>query len=212
LNPVIHCLLGKRQPGATDEIHTVRHSIGCLFAAARLPGSFGPVARAGAEGFRPMGTLTAPERLSILPVPETTRRAGVAQLVEHLICNEAVGGSSPFASSSVSGVVPPASQRPSPWEGFPSGQREQTVNLPAKPSEVRILPPPPNFIWRNDLSGNSSVVERQPSKLRVAGSNPVSRSNLSGSARFRAARAGTTTGPAGPRPDHGRLDKIPATR
>ena len=25
--------------------------------------------------------------------------AGVAQLVEHLICNQAVGGSSPFASS-----------------------------------------------------------------------------------------------------------------
>src|SRR5512143_1356856 len=28
-------------------------------------------------------------------------------------------------------------------EGFPSGQREQTVNLPALPSKVRILPPPP---------------------------------------------------------------------
>ena len=27
-------------------------------------------------------------------------------------------------------------------EGYPSGQREQTVNLSAKPSEVRILPPP----------------------------------------------------------------------
>jgi hypothetical protein len=27
-------------------------------------------------------------------------RAGVAQLVEHLICNQRVGGSSPFASSS----------------------------------------------------------------------------------------------------------------
>ena len=27
-------------------------------------------------------------------------RAGVAQLVEHLICNQAVGGSNPFASSS----------------------------------------------------------------------------------------------------------------
>jgi hypothetical protein len=27
--------------------------------------------------------------------------AGVAQLVEHLICNEVVGGSSPFASSAV---------------------------------------------------------------------------------------------------------------
>ena len=26
-------------------------------------------------------------------------RAGVAQLVEHLICNQAVGGSNPFASS-----------------------------------------------------------------------------------------------------------------
>ena len=27
-------------------------------------------------------------------------------------------------------------------ERFPSGQREQTVNLPAQPSEVRILPSP----------------------------------------------------------------------
>ena len=27
-------------------------------------------------------------------------------------------------------------------EGFPSGQRDQTVNLTAQPSEVRILPPP----------------------------------------------------------------------
>jgi hypothetical protein len=30
-------------------------------------------------------------------------------------------------------------------EGFPSGQREQTVNLPVLPSKVRILPPPPRF-------------------------------------------------------------------
>ena len=28
-------------------------------------------------------------------------------------------------------------------EGFPSGQRGQTVNLLAQPSKVRILPPPP---------------------------------------------------------------------
>jgi hypothetical protein len=28
-------------------------------------------------------------------------------------------------------------------ERFPSGQREQTVNLPAQPSEVRIPPSPP---------------------------------------------------------------------
>src|SRR6266542_171313 len=39
------------------------------------------------------------------PSPPTTgalgtrRRAGVAQLVEHLICNQRVGGSNPFASS-----------------------------------------------------------------------------------------------------------------
>ena len=32
-----------------------------------------------------------------------------------------------------------------PTEGYPSGQREQTVNLPAQPSEVRILPPPPLY-------------------------------------------------------------------
>ena len=30
-------------------------------------------------------------------------------------------------------------------EGFPSGQRGQTVNLLAQPSKVRILPPPPGF-------------------------------------------------------------------
>ena len=31
-------------------------------------------------------------------------------------------------------------------EGFPSGQRGQTVNLLAQPSKVRILPPPPNDV------------------------------------------------------------------
>ena len=57
--------------------------------------------------------------------------ATVAQLAEQLICNQRVGGSIPFGGSR---------------ERFPSGQREQTVNLPAKPSEVRILPSPPvNF-------------------------------------------------------------------
>ena len=63
----------------------------------------------------------------------SSQSAGVAQQVEQLICNQQVAGSSPIASSSI-------------WlynlEGYPSGQREQTVNLPAKPTEVRILPPP----------------------------------------------------------------------
>ena len=59
-------------------------------------------------------------------------------------------------------------------EGFPSGQREQTVNLPAMPSEVQILPPPPFYFVIK--AGVAQGLERQPSKLRVAGSNPVSRS------------------------------------
>ena len=32
-----------------------------------------------------------------------------------------------------------------PVVGFPSGQREQTVNLPSSTSKVRILPPPPSL-------------------------------------------------------------------
>ena len=72
-------------------------------------------------------------------------------------------------------------------EGFPSGQREQTVNLPAKPTEVQTLPPPPicdpDFSrkangHRHRLAGVAQGLERQPSKLRVAGSNPVSRSSF----------------------------------
>ncbi len=103
-----------------------------------------------------------------------TGEATVAQQAEQLICNQRVGGSIPFGGSR---------------ERFPSGQREQTVNLPAKPSEVRILPSPPEEFADEGFDGtrrtvfqyflrcgSSSVVERQPSKLRVAGSNPVSRS------------------------------------
>ena len=75
-----------------------------------------------------------------------SQSAGVAQLVEHLICNEVVGGSSPFASS--------AAQRPdrrAPLgaivgvEGCPSGQREQTVNLPAHAFEGSNPSPSTSF-------------------------------------------------------------------
>ena len=81
-------------------------------------------------------------------------------------------------------------------EGFPSGQRDQTVNLTAQPSKVRILPPPPliNDLRRvatsrcshdrNDFAlgkkgilvvvarrklycGYGSMVEPQPSKLMM---------------------------------------------
>ena len=75
---------------------------------------------------------------------------------------------------------------------YPSGQRGQTVNLLAL-AFGGSSPPLPTTLWVVEAawnrarrgrkssrlwraSGNSSAVERQPSKLGVAGSNPVSRS------------------------------------
>ena len=71
-------------------------------------------------------------------------------MAEQLICNQWVGGSIPFAGS-MSVFIKKNTIRHKAFlfladlkvERFPSGQREQTVNLPAKPSEVRILPSPP---------------------------------------------------------------------
>ena len=86
---------------------------------------------------------------------------------------------------------------------YPSGQRGQTVNLlayafggsnPPLPTtvssavctgrvvgglaEVRVAPLATTVrMAMDDVCGNSSAVERQPSKLGVAGSNPVSRSS-----------------------------------
>src|SRR3954468_1751999 len=46
-------------------------------------------------------------------------------------------------------------------------------------SKVRILPPPPTpQTMRRIAAGIAQLVERQPSKLNVTGSNPVSRSTL----------------------------------
>ena len=77
--------------------------------------------------------------------------AGVAQLAEQLICNQQVAGSSPFAGSTF--LLGKLMGR------FPSGQREQTVNLPSQTSVVRIHPCPPKSFspprrhhlreWRN---------------------------------------------------------------
>ena len=62
--------------------------------------------------------------------------ADVAQLAEHLICNQGVGGSTPSISNRV-------------LERYLSGQQGRTVNPLAKPSLVRIQPSP--------LCGCSSV-------------------------------------------------------
>ena len=56
---------------------------------------------------------------------------------------------------------------------YPSGQRGQTVNLLAYAFGGSNPPLPTTH---TGAGGNSSAVERQPSKLGVAGSNPVSRS------------------------------------
>ena len=59
-------------------------------------------------------------------------------------------------------------------EGFPSGQREQTVNLPAlrlRWFESNPLQPG----TPEQQAGIAQLVERQPSKLNVAGSSPVAR-------------------------------------
>ncbi len=53
----------------------------------------------------------------------------MAQLAEQLTCNQQVIGSSPII-----GLIN--------MDGFPSGQRGQTVNLLARLSKVRILPHP----------------------------------------------------------------------
>ena len=64
---------------------------------------------------------------------------------------------------------------------YPSGQRGQTVNLLANAFRgSNPLLPTTLGTQTNDRTGrgNSSAVERQPSKLGVAGSNPVSRSTI----------------------------------
>jgi hypothetical protein len=61
---------------------------------------------------------------------------------------------------------------------YPSGQRGQTVNLLAH-AFGGSNPPLPTIVGKGEHArGNSSAVERQPSKLGVAGSNPVSRSTI----------------------------------
>lgn len=79
-----------------------------------------PQIRAGRQSVTQRAKKDAFTPFPPLPFPKGAGRsafslAGVAQLAEQLICNQPVAGSSPIASSTV--------------EGFPSGQREQTVNL-----------------------------------------------------------------------------------
>ncbi len=132
-------------------------------------------------------------------------QAGVAQRVEQLICNQPVGGSNPFASSNPAWAAvcfwahgkPVAAGRrgeiPERSKGAdcksaavvlrrfesssPHHHRDGAVGgrrLRRGSGGSRSLTPAGRG-WR----GSSSGVEHQPSKLRVAGSNPVSRSMAS---------------------------------
>ena len=54
-------------------------------------------------------------------------------------------------------------------DGFPRGQRGQTVNLLALPSKVRILLRP----FYNNIAGWSSLEARRAHNPKVVGSNPA---------------------------------------
>ena len=69
--------------------------------------------------------------MDIVSSTDQAIQAGVAQLVEQLICNQQVGGSNPSTSSSFN------------MGEFQSGQMGQTVNLLPSASVVRIHLPPP---------------------------------------------------------------------
>ena len=56
-----------------------------------------------------------------------------------------------------------------PVVGFPSGQREQTVNLPSSTSKVRILPPPPSLFHPLIIKPNTDSILFCPVALRLPG-------------------------------------------
>ena len=96
----------------------------------------------------------------IVEVPRA-QDASVAQLAEQRFCKPQVVGSSPSAGSMygidcrVKFIV---------GGGFPSGQRGQTVNLMATPSQVRILFPPLVF---GSLKGLVLRKKRQSRELLI---------------------------------------------
>jgi hypothetical protein len=117
------------------------------------------------RGSSPLASSTAVRRFERVPVIATSARIGRCQISE----------------------------------GCPSGQREQAVNLPANAYGGSIPPPSTRWVagsgigcrasrhwrWRSrrdgaigrvPAAGVAQLVERQPSKLNVVGSNPISRS------------------------------------
>jgi hypothetical protein len=130
---------------------------------------------------------------------------GVAQPVELQFCKLEVRGSSPLASSAAASRFDVTTN--DSLEGCPSGQWERAVNPPAYAYGGSNPPPSTSpsiclrarkvgrdlgfrasrhWCWRAvrvsaiarvPAAGVAQLVERQPSKLNVVGSNPISRSN-----------------------------------
>src|SRR5688572_27844215 len=97
-----------------------------------------------------------------------------SSMVEQLICNQQVAGSSPIASSVVNstpGRVPERSKGTdckSVATGF-----EGSNPSPSTAAKRRAME-----LGNHEFAGVAQLVELQPSKLDVAGSRPVSRSHL----------------------------------
>ena len=91
-------------------------------------------------------------------------------MAEQLICNQQVAGSIPISSSedtraSIDNITKRSVRTNGRVrrriglvsEGFPSGQREQTVNLSPLASKVRILPPPPSTPGFLEIPGKQII-------------------------------------------------------
>ena len=91
-------------------------------------------------------------------------------MVEQLICNQQVAGSSPIASSTSSfrGEVPE----------WPKGADCKSVGNAFGGSNPPLSTSTYKGVSLKSRAGVAQWLERQPSKLRVAGSNPVSRYSL----------------------------------
>ena len=105
--------------------------------------------------------------------------AGVAQSVEHLFCKQAARGSSPLASSTTTKGNGRKERAFKVFGGLP----EWPMGAGCKPAGLCLRWFESNTLHCLDRgkrarqsAGVAQLVERQPSKLNVAGSNPVSRS------------------------------------
>ena len=111
-----------------------------------------PALQAGGHRFEPC----RPQLFSNLFARIMDRNADVAQLAEQLICNQQVIGSSPIIGFILYRYF---------LDGFPSGQRGQTVNLLSVTSVVRIHPHP----FNNSLVGLFLNTERYDRCSRYRG-------------------------------------------